>query len=164
MFLAILIFDPNWPICKGYSLCKMADFQNRLISRIFGFCFQRFFAQNNSSLLVQPFCACFLAILIFDPNWPICKGYSLCKMADFQNRVICRTFGVCFHFFFAQKKCSVLVQPCCPCFLAMLIFYPNWAFCKGYTLCQIADFQNRLISRIFGVFSNGILHRTTLVF
>ena len=28
----------------------------------------------------------------------------------------------------------------------------------------MADFQNRLISRIFGVFSNGFLHRTTLMF
>ena len=43
MFLAFLIFDPNWPFCKGYSLCmayslcKMADFQNRLICLIFGF-------------------------------------------------------------------------------------------------------------------------------
>ena len=30
----------------GYSLCMMADFQNGLISRIFGF-LERFFAQNN---------------------------------------------------------------------------------------------------------------------
>ena len=41
MFLAFLIFDPNWQfrkgysLCMGYSLCKMADFQNGLISRIF---------------------------------------------------------------------------------------------------------------------------------
>ena len=32
----------------------------------------------------------------------------------------------------------------------------------GYSLCMIADFQNVLISRIFGVFSSGFLHRTTL--
>ena len=28
----------------------------------------------------------------------------------------------------------------------------------------MADFQNRLISRIFGVFSNGFFHRTALMF
>ena len=28
----------------------------------------------------------------------------------------------------------------------------------------MAGFQNRLISRIFGVFSNGFLHKTTLMF
>ena len=28
----------------------------------------------------------------------------------------------------------------------------------------MADFQNRVISRIFGVFSNGFLHKTNLLF
>ena len=28
--------------------------------------------------------------------------------------------------------------------------------------CMMANFQNSLISRIFGVFSSGFLHRTTL--
>ena len=32
----------------------------------------------------------------------------------------------------------------------------------GYSLCIIADFQNGLISRIFGVFWSGFLHRTTV--
>ena len=32
------------------------------------------------------------------------------------------------------------------------------------SLCKMADFQNGAISRIFGVFSSGFLHRTTLMF
>ena len=32
MFFGILIFDPKWGFCKGYSLCM--NFQNGLISRI----------------------------------------------------------------------------------------------------------------------------------
>ena len=32
----------------------------------------------------------------------------------------------------------------------------------GYSLCMMADFQNALISRIFGVFWSGVLHRTTV--
>ena len=32
----------------------------------------------------------------------------------------------------------------------------------GYSLCMMADFQNALFSRIFGVFSSGFLQRTTL--
>ena len=32
----------------------------------------------------------------------------------------------------------------------------------GYSLCIMADFQNALISRIFGVFWSGFLRRTTL--
>ena len=31
----------------------------------------------------------------------------------------------------------------------------------GYSLCIMADFQNGLISGIFGVFSSGFFHRTT---
>ena len=42
------------------------------------------------------------------------------------------------------------------------IFGPKWAFCKAYSLCMMADFQNGLISRIFSVFSSGFLHRTTI--
>ena len=36
MFFGILIFEPKSGFCMGYSLCMMADFQNALISRIFG--------------------------------------------------------------------------------------------------------------------------------
>ena len=32
----------------SYSLCIMADFENALISRIFGVFLEGFFAQNNS--------------------------------------------------------------------------------------------------------------------
>ena len=31
----------------GYSLCMMADFENALISRIFGFFLERLIAQSN---------------------------------------------------------------------------------------------------------------------
>ena len=31
----------------------------------------------------------------------------------------------------------------------------------GYSLSMMADFQNDLISRLFGVFWSGFLHRTT---
>ena len=70
-FLAFFIFDPNSAFCKGYSicmgssLCKMADFQNRLISPIFGVFFfylgffERFSPHNNSNVLVELFLACF---------------------------------------------------------------------------------------------------------
>ena len=32
----------------------------------------------------------------------------------------------------------------------------------GYSLCMMADFENALISRLFGVFLSGFLHRTTV--
>ena len=34
----------------------------------------------------------------------------------------------------------------------------------GYSLCMMPDFQNGLISRIFGVFLSGFLHKATVHF
>ena len=46
-------------------------------------------------------------------------------------------------------------------FFGILIFEPKSGFCMGYSLCMMADFQNRLISRIFSVFCSGFLHNAT---
>ena len=65
----------------GYSLCKMADIQNRLIPRIFGVLSSGFLHRTTLMFLEN----CFLhvlAFLIFDPNCSFCKVYSLFKMAD----------------------------------------------------------------------------------
>ena len=32
----------------------------------------------------------------------------------------------------------------------------------GYSLCMMVDFQNVLISRVFGVFWSGLFHRTSV--
>ena len=48
MSFGILNFDPKSGFCMGYSLWMMAEFQNALISRIFGVFSSSFFAQNNS--------------------------------------------------------------------------------------------------------------------
>ena len=37
-------------------------------------------------------------------------------------------------------------------FFGILIFDLKRRFCKAYSLCMMADFQNGLISRIFSVF------------
>ena len=47
-------------------------------------------------------------------------------------------------------------------FFGSLIFDPKWGFCMGYSLCMMADYQNAFIYRIFGVFSSGFMHRTTV--
>ena len=47
-------------------------------------------------------------------------------------------------------------------FFGILILEPKWGFCMGYSLCMMTDFENALISRIFGVFWSGFLDRTTV--
>ena len=37
-----------------------------------------------------------------------------------------------------------------------------WPFFMGYSFTKMEDLQNALISRLFGVFARGFLHRTTL--
>ena len=36
------------------------------------------------------------------------------------------------------------------------------SFCMGYRVTKMEDLKNALISRLFGVFARGFLHRTTL--
>ena len=47
-------------------------------------------------------------------------------------------------------------------FFGILIFELKLGFWMRYSLRMITDFQNGLISRIFGVFWSGFLHRTTV--
>ena len=47
-------------------------------------------------------------------------------------------------------------------FFGGAILEPNRPFWQGYILCKMADFQNGVISGIFGVYSSGFLHTTTL--
>ena len=146
MFLAILIFDRNWPCCKGYSLCKMADFQNRLISRIFGVFSSGFLHRTTLIFLYNrvvhvfghfnfwpklsilthhwnPFQ--FLSPLSWVKPWSqlikekapnIREDYSLCKMADFEKWSHFSNIWYFFQRFFAQNNSNLLVQPCCACF------------------------------------------------
>ena len=47
-------------------------------------------------------------------------------------------------------------------FFAILIFDLQSGFFMGYRFCIMADFQNALISRIFGVLSSAFLYKTTI--
>ena len=47
-------------------------------------------------------------------------------------------------------------------FFAILIFNAKRGLCMGYSLCMMADFQNGPISRMFSVFLERFIHRTTL--
>ena len=93
MFFKILIFDSKWGFCKGYSVCMIGDFENGLISRIFSVFWSAFWNQQLQMVCSMDF-DMFFGILIFDPKWGFCKGYSLCMMGDFENGLISRIFSV----------------------------------------------------------------------
>ena len=121
MFFLILVFDINWLFCKGYSLSMMADFQNRLISRIFGVFSSAFMHTTTLIWLKNRFSHVFL-ILIFNRNWLFCKGYSLCMMAGFQSRLISRIFGVFSSGFFAQNNSNMIKES----FFARFLNFSFW--------------------------------------
>ena len=90
-------------------------------------------------------------------RWPIFKNVSFFQYLVFFRAAFC------------TKQLSCACRIAFRMFLAFLICQPNWPFCKayslymGYNLGKMPDFQKRLISSIFGVFSGGFLHRTTLM-
>ena len=58
-------------------------------------------------------------------------------------------------------QCASRIDFCM--FFGISIFNSNLPFLQGYSLWKMADFQNGVISGIFGVFSSGLLNRTTLM-
>ena len=79
----------------------MADFQNRLISRVFGGFSSGFFAQNNSNVIKGSLFACFsefefltqtdhFAKAIAFARWPIFKIVSFLEYLVFSQAVFCK--------------------------------------------------------------------------
>ena len=84
------------------------------------------------------------------PKWRIFKMLSYLDYLVFLHAVFCTEQlyafrRIIFSMFLRKKKLKIT----CP-------------FCMGYRLTKMEDLQNALISRLFGVFARGFLHRTTL--
>ena len=94
----------------------MADFKNCPISRIFGVFSSGFFAQKKLQYSCRIVFRMPLEFLIFDLNSPFSKGYSLCmgyslyKVADFQNCLISLNICCFLERFFAQNNYNILVE------------------------------------------------------
>ena len=160
MFLRKKKLKITCPFCMGYRLTKMEDLQNALISRQFGV-FAGAFWKEQLYAFRRIIFSMFFRKKKLKITCQFCMGYRLTKMEDLQNALISRQFGVfagafwkeqlyafrriIFSMFFRKKKLKITCQ-----------------FCMGYRLTKMEDLQNALISRLFGVFASGFLHRTTL--
>ena len=91
----------------------------------------------------------------------LCMGYRLTKMEDLQNALISRLFGV-FARGFLHRSTVCIPQNHFQHVFAKKKLKITCSFCMGYRLTKMEDLQNALISRLFGVFARGFLHRTTL--
>ena len=146
-------------ILQANSLCMIADFKNDFICLIFFVFWIGFFPQSNSKWFVGRILTSFFEFkyLTQKEDFP----NSLCMMADFQNGLISRIF-VCFKAVFRKEQLHMICKMDFDMFFGILIFDPRWEFCKGYSLCIMADFQNGLISPIFGVYWTGFLQTIAL--
>ena len=145
IFLEKNFFDPTCPFCMGYRLTKMVDFQNALISGIFGFFCYGLFAQKISIVFMESFLACFWKKMFFYWNCLFCMGYRLTKIVDLQNAFISRIFGV---FFLAvccteQLYCSCISFSACfqrKCFLTQTAHFA-WAIdLRKWSIFKLVSF------------------------
>jgi len=132
MFLTYLIYDPNWPFWKGYSLCisyslsKTADFQNPLISRIFQVLWSASFTKNNSKWIFEWILTCFLQFQFLtqseDFAWAIAFAWWLIfKMVSFLEYI------VFFRAVLSTQQLSMICRMDFDMFFGILIFGPKWA-------------------------------------
>ena len=91
-------------------------------------------------------------------------GYRLTKMADFQNALKSRLFGVFARGFLHRATLLSLQNHFQHVFCEKKKLKITCSFCMGYRLTKMIDFQYGLISLLVGVFARGFLHRTTLLF
>ena len=79
----------KWPLCKGYSLCKMPSLAQTL--KLPKTCVKRHHKHITAVLFKKPS----KKHLIFEKwddfenrqKWPLCKGYSLCKMVSLRQKI-----------------------------------------------------------------------------
>ena len=97
--IKLIPLDPEWGFCKGYSLCKMADFETTLIYPKFSVLSSGFCTQHRQMGCRKDFDT-FFGISIFDPKrgfskaiafawWPISKMLSFLKYLLFSQAVFC---------------------------------------------------------------------------
>ena len=72
----ILIFDPKWGFCKGYSLCMITDFQSGLFPRIFSVFWSGYFTQNTYKWFVEWILTCFLELLFLTQSEVFAKAIT----------------------------------------------------------------------------------------
>ena len=134
----ILIFDPKWGFCKACSFCMMTDLPNGLISGILSVFWIGFFAQNNSKWCVDWILTCFF----FNFNyWP--KVRILQSDGRFSKWSLFWNIWCNWSVFFCTEQLQMICRKDFDMAFGILIFDPKGGFYIAYSLCMMADFQNR---------------------
>ena len=138
----------KWPLCKGYSLCKMVSLRQNI--KLLKTCEKRLHKHITAVLFKKRS----KKHLIFEnwdafenrQKWPLCKGYSLCKMVSLrQNIKLLKTCEKRLH----KHITAVLFKKRSK---KHLIFekwddFENrqkWPLCKGYSLCKMVSLRQKI--------------------
>ena len=92
---------------------------------------------------------------------PFWMGYRLTKIRIFKM-LSYLDYLVFFHAVFCKEQLYAFRRIIFSMFLRKKKLKITCPFFMGYRLTKMEDLQNALISRLFGVFAGGLLHRTTL--
>ena len=161
MFLRKKKLKINCPFCMGYRLTKMEDLQNALISRLFGV-FARGFLHRTTLCIPQNHFQHVFAKKKVENNLAILHGLQTYQNGGSSKCSHISTIWCFCTRFFAQNNSMRSVESFSACFCEKKNLKITCPFWMGYRLTKIEDLQNALISRLFGVFARGFLHRTTL--
>ena len=149
------------PFCMGYRLTKMEDLQNALISRLFGV-FAGGFLHTTTLCIPQNHFQHVFAKKKVENNLPIVHGLQTYQNGGSSKCSHISTIWCFCRRFFAQNNSMHSVESFSACFCEKEKLKITCPFCMVYRLTKMEDLQNALISRLFGVFARGFLHRTTL--
>ena len=80
----------KWPLCKGCSLCKMVSLGHKL--KLPKICEKRLFKDNAVGVMQKTGSKKHLIFEKWDDSkngqkWPLCMGYSLCKMVSLGQKL-----------------------------------------------------------------------------
>ena len=138
----------NWPLCKGYRLCKRVTLAQKLKFQETG--------KNDTRTPLELLCAKngFKKHLIFEKwqvfqhrqNWTLCKAYRLCKRVTLAQKLkfqetgkndtrtplelLCAKNGFKKHLIFEKWQVFQHRQ--------------NWPLCKAYRLCKRVTLAQKL--------------------
>ena len=131
----------KWPLCKGYSLCKMIILAQKI--KLPKTCEKRFY-NHITDVLCKKRLQKTLHIREMRrfwklEKWPLCKGYSLCKMVILGQKIkLPKTCGKRFYKDITDVLCKKVLQKTLH-IREMRRFWKleKWPLCQGYSLCKM---------------------------
>ena len=138
----------KWPLCKGYSLCKMVSFRQKIK-------FPKTCGKRPYKHITVVLCKKRVEETANIPkmrrfwkleNWQLCKGYSLCKMVSFRQKIkFPKTCGKRPYKHIKVVLCKNRVEETANIRkLRRFWKLEKWPLCKGYSLCKMVSFRQKI--------------------